>query len=52
VLKDKCPRTGTVGGTAYAKCGNDWWSYDTPQTVAGKMTYKNERGLGGTSSGN
>ncbi|MEU5363820.1 glycoside hydrolase family 18 protein [Streptomyces sp. NPDC005925] len=48
VLKDKCPATGTVGGTAYAKCGNDWWSYDTPQTVAGKMTYKNEQGLGGT----
>ncbi|CAH9419421.1 Chitinase (EC, partial [Streptomyces globisporus] len=24
---------GTVGGTAYAHCGNDWWSYDTPATV-------------------
>ncbi|MDG9719577.1 glycoside hydrolase family 18 protein [Streptomyces sp. DH24] len=48
VLKDKCPATGTVGGTAYAKCGNDWWSYDTPATIAGKMTYKNEQGLGGT----
>ncbi|MGP4086346.1 glycoside hydrolase family 18 protein [Streptomyces sp. KR55] len=48
VLKTKCPATGTVGGTAYAKCGNDWWSYDTPATVATKMTYKNQQGLGGT----
>ncbi|MET9357974.1 glycoside hydrolase family 18 protein [Streptomyces sp. NPDC006617] len=48
VLKTSCPATGTVGGTAYAKCGSDWWSYDTPQTVAGKMAYKNEQGLGGT----
>ncbi|HET9379904.1 MAG TPA: glycoside hydrolase family 18 protein [Streptomyces sp.] len=48
VLRTKCPATGTVGGTAYAKCGNDWWSYDTPQTIAGKMAYKNEQGLGGT----
>ncbi|MET7322101.1 glycoside hydrolase family 18 protein [Streptomyces sp. NPDC005549] len=48
VLKNSCPATGTVGGTAYAKCGNDWWSYDTPQTIATKMSYKNEQGLGGT----
>ncbi|ANP53836.1 chitinase [Streptomyces griseochromogenes] len=48
VLRTKCPATGTVGGTAYAKCGNDWWSYDTPATVATKMTYKNQQGLGGT----
>ncbi|EST21333.1 glycoside hydrolase family 18 protein [Streptomyces roseochromogenus] len=48
VLKTKCPATGTVGGTAYAKCGNDWWSYDTPATIATKMTYKNQQGLGGT----
>ncbi|MGC0408442.1 chitinase [Streptomyces ambofaciens] len=48
VLKTSCPATGTVGGTAYAKCGNDWWSYDTPQTVATKMAYKNAQGLGGT----
>ncbi|GGW76727.1 glycoside hydrolase family 18 protein [Streptomyces griseoloalbus] len=48
VLKTKCPATGTVAGTAYAKCGNDWWSYDTPETVATKMTYKDEQGLGGT----
>ncbi|GGN71498.1 chitinase [Streptomyces albiflavescens] len=48
VLKTKCPATGTVGGTAYAKCGNNWWSYDTPSTIAGKMSYKNAQGLGGT----
>ena len=48
VLKDSCPATGTVGGTAYAKCGSDWWSYDTPETIATKMAYKNEQGLGGT----
>ncbi|MFF9088571.1 glycoside hydrolase family 18 protein [Streptomyces sp. NPDC014991] len=48
VLKAKCPATGTVAGTAYAKCGSDWWSYDTPSTIATKMTYKNQQGLGGT----
>ncbi|WP_432167181.1 glycoside hydrolase family 18 protein [Streptomyces sp. bgisy031] len=47
-LKSKCPATGTVGGTAYAYCGNNWWSYDTPATIAGKMDYKNQQGLGGT----
>ncbi|MEU1308398.1 glycoside hydrolase family 18 protein [Streptomyces cinnamoneus] len=48
VLKSTCPANGTVGGTAYAKCGNDWWSYDTPATIAGKSAYKNRKGLGGT----
>ncbi|MFD3587448.1 glycoside hydrolase family 18 protein [Streptomyces sp. NPDC058683] len=48
VLKTKCPATGTVAGTAYAKCGSNWWSYDTPATIATKMTYKNQQGLGGT----
>ncbi len=48
VLKTRCAATGTVGGTAYAKCGSEWWSYDTPATIATKMTYKNEQGLGGT----
>ncbi|MFI9175757.1 glycoside hydrolase family 18 protein [Streptomyces lincolnensis] len=48
VLKTKCPATGTVAGSAYAKCGNNWWSYDTPATIATKMTYKNQQGLGGT----
>ncbi|MEV5107418.1 glycoside hydrolase family 18 protein [Streptomyces massasporeus] len=48
VLKSKCPATGTVAGTAYAKCGANWWSYDTPATIGTKMNYKNQQGLGGT----
>ncbi|WP_428964420.1 glycosyl hydrolase family 18 protein [Micromonospora fluostatini] len=47
VLKNTCPATGTVGGTAYAKCGSNWWSYDTPATIGGKMTYAKNQGLGG-----
>jgi chitinase len=47
VLKNTCPATGTVGGTAYAKCGSNWWSYDTPSTIAGKMSYVKNQGLGG-----
>ncbi|MEV5160844.1 glycoside hydrolase family 18 protein [Streptomyces sp. NPDC053728] len=48
ILKDSCPATGTVAGTAYAHCGTDWWSYDTPATIGTKMEYKNQQGLGGT----
>ncbi|MDX2937725.1 glycoside hydrolase family 18 protein [Streptomyces ipomoeae] len=48
VLKQTCPATGTVGGTAYAKCGDDWWSYDTPATIATKTKWKDRQGLGGT----
>ncbi|MGW3571626.1 glycoside hydrolase family 18 protein [Streptomyces sp. NPDC000941] len=48
VLKNSCPATGTVAGTAYAHCGSQWWSYDTPSTIAGKMSYKQQQGLGGT----
>ena len=40
VLAPRCPATGTVGGTAYAFCAPQWWSYDTPATIASKMTYK------------
>ncbi|PJE96243.1 chitinase [Streptomyces carminius] len=47
VLKSRCPANGTVAGTAYAHCGNEWWSYDTPATVAGKMDYARQQGLGG-----
>ncbi|SEG92590.1 chitinase [Thermomonospora echinospora] len=47
VLKTRCPATGTVGGTAYAHCGNQWWSYDTPATIGGKMGYAKNQGLGG-----
>jgi len=47
VLKNSCPATGTIAGTAYAYCGNNWWSYDTPSTIAGKMSWAKNQGLGG-----
>ncbi|MEV6054146.1 glycoside hydrolase family 18 chitinase [Streptomyces sp. NPDC052107] len=47
VLKTSCPVTGTVAGTAYAHCGSNWWSYDTPSTIAGKMSWARSQGLGG-----
>jgi chitinase len=47
VIKTKCPTNGTVAGTAYAKCGNQWWSYDTPSTINGKMSWAKGQGLGG-----
>jgi chitinase len=47
VLKTSCPPTGTIGGTAYAHCGTQWWSYDTPDTITTKMAYATGRSLGG-----
>ncbi len=47
VLVNSCPSSGTVAGTGYARCGTNWWSYDTPGTIASKMTYKKNQGLGG-----
>jgi chitinase len=47
VLKGSCPANGTIAGTAYAKCGSNWWSYDTPATIGGKMSYARSQGLGG-----
>ncbi|MEV4624190.1 glycosyl hydrolase family 18 protein [Asanoa sp. NPDC049573] len=47
VLKNTCPANRTIAGTAYAKCGSNWWSYDTPATIGGKMSYANGQGLGG-----
>ncbi|MFF9689242.1 glycosyl hydrolase family 18 protein [Streptomyces sp. NPDC014623] len=47
VLKNTCPATGTVAGTAYAHCGTNWWSYDTPATIKSKMAWANSQGLGG-----
>jgi chitinase len=47
VLKNSCPANRTVGGTAYGKCGSNWWGYDTPSTIAGKMNYAKQQGLGG-----
>ncbi|WP_425546488.1 glycoside hydrolase family 18 protein [Amycolatopsis minnesotensis] len=48
VLKGRCPSTGTIAGTAYAKCGSNWWSYDTPATIKSKVGYARSQGLGGT----
>ncbi|MDQ0987096.1 chitinase [Streptomyces sp. V2I9] len=47
VLKSSCPTTGTIAGTAYAHCGTNWWSYDTPATIGSKMTWAKNQGLGG-----
>jgi chitinase len=47
VLAARCPPTGTIGGTAYAHCGAEWWSYDTPATIKTKMAYAGRKGLGG-----
>ncbi len=47
VLKGSCPATGTIAGTAYARCGGNWWSYDTPATIAGKMNWTRSQGLKG-----
>jgi chitinase len=47
VLAVRCPPTGMVGGTAYAHCGDQWWSYDTPETVKTKMAYARSRSLAG-----
>jgi len=47
VLKNSCPTTGTIAGTAYAHCGTNWWSYDTPATIGSKMAWAKNQGLGG-----
>ncbi|MFD9001088.1 glycosyl hydrolase family 18 protein [Streptomyces sp. NPDC059582] len=47
VLKTSCPVTGTIAGTAYAHCGSNWWSYDTPTTIGTKMAWAKSQGLGG-----
>jgi chitinase len=47
VLKNSCPATGTIAGTAYAHCGTNWWSYDTPATIGTKMSWAKNQGLGG-----
>ncbi|MGH4033771.1 glycosyl hydrolase family 18 protein [Actinomycetota bacterium Odt1-20B] len=47
VLKNSCPSNGTVAGTAYAYCGSNWWSYDTPATIRSKMAWAKDQGLGG-----
>ncbi|MGW4027883.1 glycosyl hydrolase family 18 protein [Streptomyces sp. NPDC004838] len=47
VLKNTCPATGTIGGTAYAKCGSNWWGYDTPATIGTKMSWAKSQNLRG-----
>ncbi|MFF3561261.1 glycoside hydrolase family 18 protein [Streptomyces sp. NPDC002574] len=47
VLKTRCPATGLVAGTAYARCGDEWWSYDTPRTLRDKAAWAKDQGLGG-----
>jgi chitinase len=47
VLAVRCPPTGTVGDTAYAHCGDQWWSYDTPETIKTKMAYARSKSLAG-----
>ncbi len=47
VLSRRCPPTGLVGGTAYAFCAGQWWSYDTPQTIGTKMAYAQNHHLAG-----
>ncbi|MEV8614057.1 glycoside hydrolase family 18 protein [Amycolatopsis sp. NPDC051373] len=47
VLKTTCPSNGLIAGTAYAKCGSQWWSYDTPATASAKAGYAKSQGLGG-----
>ncbi|MET9901971.1 glycoside hydrolase family 18 chitinase [Streptomyces sp. NPDC006446] len=47
VLKTSCPVTGTIAGTAYAHCGSNWWSYDTPTTIGTKMAWAKTQGLRG-----
>jgi chitinase len=47
VLAVRCPPTGVVGGTAFAHCGDQWWSFDTPATIKTKMAYARSKDLGG-----
>ena len=47
VLAERCPPTGRVADTAYALCGSQWWSYDTPETIRAKMAYARGKALGG-----
>jgi chitinase len=48
VLKNTCPVTGSIAGTSYAKCGTNWWNYDSPSDIAEKMIYVKDNNLGGS----
>jgi chitinase len=47
VLITQCPPTGEIAGTAYAHCGNNWWSYDTVKTISEKTKWARQQGLKG-----
>jgi chitinase len=47
VLKSKCPSNGMIAGTAFCFRNGQWWSYDTPTTIAEKMGFAKSQGLGG-----
>jgi chitinase len=47
VLKGKCPSNGVIAGTAFCFRNGQWWSYDTPTTIAEKMGFAKSQGLGG-----
>ncbi|NGO67929.1 glycoside hydrolase family 18 protein [Streptomyces boncukensis] len=46
-LKNRCPATHRVAGTAYGHCGQEWWSYDVPETIAAKGDWAAREGLAG-----
>ncbi len=39
--------TSSEAGAAWIFNGSTFWSYDTPATIAAKMSYSKSRGLGG-----
>lgn len=47
VLIGRCPATADLAGTSVAVCGSEWWSYDTPATLAAKAGWARALGLGG-----
>ncbi|MEU5163957.1 glycosyl hydrolase family 18 protein [Streptomyces sp. NPDC020875] len=47
LIKTRCPNPVAFSGTAYAHCGNQWWTYDTPASVATKAAYVKSYGHGG-----
>ncbi|MFC4335364.1 glycoside hydrolase family 18 protein [Salininema proteolyticum] len=46
-ISERCPANGVDGGTAHCWNGEDWWSYDSVETVALKVDWAMEKGLGG-----
>ncbi|WP_445398418.1 glycosyl hydrolase family 18 protein [Streptomyces sp. LE64] len=46
-ISTRCAPTGQMGRTAIAVCGDQYWTYDTPTTIAGKVAYLKENGMGG-----